>query len=175
MTVMKRWLIILILFVSVTACDQGTKFLAKEHLMGEGRISMAGDVFRLQYSENTGAFLSMGAELPEVLRKTIFTGFVALILVGFLVYLLRSDALNKATFIAGGLMVSGGIGNLIDRVFNDGAVVDFLNLGFGAVRTGIFNVADMAIMAGLVLFLFAGNKDARKDEKESAAAHQADS
>lgn len=172
---MKRWLVILILFVSVTACDQGTKFLAKEHLMGEGRISMAGDVFRLQYSENTGAFLSMGSELPETVRKIVFTGFVALILIGFLVYLLRSDALNKATVFAGGLMVSGGIGNLIDRVFNDGAVVDFLNLGFGTIRTGIFNIADMVIMAGLVLFLIAGNKDGKKDEKESATAQQADS
>lgn len=121
---------------------------------------MAGDMFRLQYSENRGAFLSLGSDLPEPLRKAIFTGLVAVILSGFLVYLLRSSAVNRLAVIAGGFMVGGGFGNLIDRIFNDGAVVDFLNLGFGSVRTGIFNVADMAIMLGLVLFLWSGRQDA---------------
>ncbi len=160
---MKRWSIILSLLVVTTACDQGTKYLATEHLVGKGRISMAGDVFRLQYSENSGAFLSMGADLPDPVRKIIFTVLVAVILGGFLIYLLRSKELNRMSVIAGGLMVGGGIGNLIDRVFNDGAVVDFLNLGIGSLRTGIFNVADMAIMAGLFLFIFAGREHNKDD------------
>ncbi|MEM8485729.1 MAG: signal peptidase II [Bacteroidota bacterium] len=155
---MKKWPIILTLFVIITVVDQGTKYLAKEHLLGEGRISMANDMFRLQYSENRGAFLSMGANLPEPLRKGLFTGLVAVILVVFLIYLLRNNGFNRAAIIAGALMLSGGVGNLIDRVFNDGAVVDFLNVGFGSVRTGIFNVADMAIMAGLFLFIFVGKE-----------------
>ena len=83
---------------------------------------------------------------------------MAVILIVFLVYLLRNNRLNRAAIIAGALMLSGGVGNLIDRVFNDGAVVDFLNVGFGSVRTGIFNVADMAIMAGLFLFIFVGKE-----------------
>ncbi len=167
---MKKWPIVLALLFITTACDQGTKYLAVEHLAGEGRISMAGDVFRLQYSENTGAFLSMGANLPEPVRKTIFTGLVALILAGFLVYILKSDALNRMSVIAGGLMVGGGLGNLIDRVFNDGAVVDFLNLGIGSIRTGIFNVADMSIMLGLFLFLIAGREESKKSEEKPMEA-----
>ena len=170
---MKKWPVILSLLVITTACDQGTKYLAQEHLAGKGRISMAGDVFRLQYSENTGAFLSLGSDLPEPLRKTIFTVLVAIILAGFLFYLLRSDAINNLSVIAGGFMVGGGIGNLIDRVFNDGAVVDFLNLGIGSIRTGIFNVADMAIMLGLVLFLIAGQQEAK--EKKQKDMMEADS
>lgn len=169
---MKRWPIILALLFITTACDQGTKYLAQEHLIGKGRISMAGDVFRLQYSENTGAFLSMGANLPDPVRKALFTGMVAVILAGFLVYLLRSKALNRQSVIAGGLMVGGGVGNLIDRVFNDGAVVDFLNLGIGSLRTGIFNIADMAIMAGLFLFIFAGQQ--KENESLDAAAADAE-
>ena len=156
--VMKKWPIILTLFAIVTVVDQGTKYIAKEQLRGEGRISMAGDIFRLQYSENTGAFLSMGANLPEPLRKGLFTGLVAVILVVFLIYLIRNNGLNRAAIVAGALMFSGGVGNLIDRIFNDGAVVDFLNLGYGTIRTGIFNVADMAIMAGLFLFIFVGKE-----------------
>lgn len=50
------------------------------------------------------------------------------------------------------LAAGGGISNLADRV-RYGAVVDFLNVGIGPVRTGIFNVADMAILLGLAFLL----------------------
>jgi signal peptidase II len=48
------------------------------------------------------------------------------------------------------LFVGGGASNLFDRLAR-GSVVDFMNVGFGPVRTGIFNVADMAILLGAVL------------------------
>jgi signal peptidase II len=51
-------------------------------------------------------------------------------------------------------MFSGGMGNFIDRTTNNGAVVDFLNVGVGSLRTGIFNIADVAIMLGVALFLY---------------------
>ena len=51
------------------------------------------------------------------------------------------------------LLLAGAVGNLIDRIRLDGLVIDFLNLGIGPLRTGIFNVADMAIMAGAVLLV----------------------
>ena len=50
---------------------------------------------------------------------------------------------------------SGGASNLYDRALNNGAVVDFLNIGIGPLRTGIFNIADMAILFGAGLFLIA--------------------
>ena len=50
------------------------------------------------------------------------------------------------------LLFAGGFSNLVDRVVH-GRVVDFLNVGIGPVRTGIFNVADMAIMLGVALLL----------------------
>jgi signal peptidase II len=61
----------------------------------------------------------------------------------------------RATFIfALALVLAGGSSNLIDRFANDGYVVDFINLGVGPIRTGIFNVADVAITAGILLLLF---------------------
>jgi signal peptidase II len=48
---------------------------------------------------------------------------------------------------------AGGAGNLIDRVRFDGAVTDFLNLGLGSLRTGIFNVADTLVMLGALVLL----------------------
>ena len=45
-------------------------------------------------------------------------------------------------------ILSGGIGNLIDRVTNNGLVTDFIVMGVGPLRTGVFNVADVAVMFG---------------------------
>jgi len=61
--------------------------------------------------------------------------------------------LGPARFIALGLVAGGGISNLIDRLFYDGRVTDFLNIGIGSFRTGIFNLADMAILAGALLLI----------------------
>ena len=57
-----------------------------------------------------------------------------------------SPALGLALFIA------GGASNWVDRVVR-GSVVDFVNVGIGSVRTGVFNVADVAIMIGAVVFV----------------------
>jgi signal peptidase II len=48
-------------------------------------------------------------------------------------------------------VAAGGLGNLWDRLATGGWVVDFMNLGVGPLRTGIFNVADVALMAGVAL------------------------
>ena len=53
------------------------------------------------------------------------------------------------------LFLAGGVSNLIDRV-TLGRVIDFLNVGIGPLRTGIFNIADMAIIAGVVILIVEG-------------------
>ena len=58
------------------------------------------------------------------------------------------------------LIVAGGLGNLYDRVFEGGAVTDFLNVGVGPLRTGIFNVADVAIVAGVLLMMLSSKAPA---------------
>jgi signal peptidase II len=55
--------------------------------------------------------------------------------------------------VAWSLVLSGGVGNLLDRVLHDGRVIDFMNLGRGNLRTGIFNVADMCITFGVLLLI----------------------
>jgi signal peptidase II len=51
------------------------------------------------------------------------------------------------------LLCGGGLANWLDRLLNGGAVTDFVSFGVGWLRTGIFNVADVAIMAGAALLL----------------------
>ncbi len=58
------------------------------------------------------------------------------------------------TVVAWSLVLSGGLGNLVDRIINDGRVIDFMNIGIGSLRTGIFNVADVCITVGVVVLVF---------------------
>ena len=145
--------LLIVLFICIVF-DQITKYTAKHYLEGQGVYSFIGDTFRLGYSENTGAFLGLGSSLPEHIRTLIFSGLVALFLLAFLIYIIKSTSISKIGVIAGALIISGGLSNLIDRLVNNGAVIDFMNLGIGSLRTGIFNVADMAIMLGAFILIF---------------------
>lgn len=151
---MKKLKTLLLVLTAVVGFDQITKYTAKYYLEGEGVYRFIGDTFRLVYSENTGAFLGLGSSLPANVRTFMFSGLVAIFLLAFLVYIIRSSSVSKADVIASGLIIGGGFSNLIDRLVNNGAVMDFMNLGIGSLRTGIFNVADMAIMLGALLLLF---------------------
>ena len=157
---MKKLQLLSLVLVACVIFDQSTKYIAKHYLEGRGEYSYIGDTFRLVYSENTGAFLGLGASLPERVRTFIFSGLVALFLAGFLVYTIRSTNVTKTGFIASALIIGGGLSNLIDRLVNNGAVMDFMNVGIGSLRTGIFNIADMAIMLGAIMLLWYRNDTA---------------
>lgn len=148
----------LVLLVAITlltvGCDQATKTLAAEHLIWGEVHSYLFDTVRIVYAENTGAFLGLGGHLSSEARFWVFVVLVALFLLGLLAYALVGRELTRAPVAALALLFAGGLSNFYDRLFNNGAVIDFLNVGFGPVRTGIFNVADMAIMLGLVLLIF---------------------
>ena len=157
---MKKIQLLFVVLVLLVVFDQATKYTARHYLEGRGVYSYIGDTFRLVYSENTGAFLGLGATLPERVRTFIFSGLVTVFLAGFLVYTLRSPHVTRTGFLASALIIGGGLSNLIDRLVNNGAVMDFMNVGIGSLRTGIFNIADMAIMLGAVMLLWYKNDTA---------------
>jgi len=159
-------LLALVLSTSV-GCDQVTKIVARDQLEGVGRLSYLGDTFRLVLIENHGAFLGMGSEMPEWVRTSIFVGVVSLALVAFLVWILRTPELSKVSVVGAALVVGGGIGNVIDRVLFEGGVTDFLNIGIGTLRTGIFNVADVWIMLGAAMMLFSKETWAPTEAKDA--------
>ena len=101
--------------------------------------------------------MSLGASLPEHLRFTLFTAAVGVLLTGLVCMSLFARRLSTIRFVALALVAGGGLSNLIDRLVYDGRVTDFLNVGIGSLRTGIFNLADMAILAGALLLIFKGN------------------
>lgn len=154
----KKLILIAILFVTCIGCDQTTKQIAKNALQFELPISLLNDVLRFQYAENRGGMMSIGADLPDSVRFWFLTVFVGILLAGILLYTLFSRRLTRPQIVALTLIVGGGFSNLIDRIRNDGHVIDFLNLGLQNIRTGIFNIADVIIIAGTVMLLIASSK-----------------
>lgn len=158
-TLVTRWCVVLVLAASTVGCDAVTKRLAAESLAGFPAQSFLGDTVRLTYVENAGGFLNLGATLPPWARMTVFTVAVGAFLLLMVAAAWRSGWRQWHT-VALSLLLAGGFSNWVDRL-NDGRVVDFLNVGIGALRTGIFNVADVAIMVGVALFLFAETRASR--------------
>ncbi len=110
--------------------------------------------FLLQYTENAGAFLNLGSSLPAQARFWILCVLTGSAVAGMLVFILINRSL-RPSFVAGlSLIIGGGFGNLMDRIFNNGAVIDFMNIGVGSLRTGIFNIADVAITTGALTLIF---------------------
>jgi signal peptidase II len=145
--------VILGIILGTVGLDQITKVVARDHLTGQF-FTYLGDTIRLQLTENTGAFLSLGADMDPTARMLIFTVGIGIFLVGTIWMLVKNSKMNQWTTISLSLIVAGGIGNLIDRAYK-GSVTDFMNVGIGWLRTGVFNVADMAIMAGIFIMLIA--------------------
>lgn len=152
----RNLILIAVSVVLCVACDQVTKRMATEHLQGAPSHSYWGDFFRLTYVENRGAFLGLGNDWPDPVRWLVFNAG-AFIIVGasvlWILGALRREPKLSISVWALMLIGSGGIGNLIDRLAREGAVIDFMNMGIGSIRTGIFNVADVHIMVGLGLLL----------------------
>ena len=160
----KRVLIIFFILLACIVCDRITKNIARQNLSQNEVIHLLYDTVRLQYAENTGAFLSLGSDISDPVRYIVFTLLVGFFLACLLTYLLLSKQLTRLQIIAMSLVLSGGIGNLIDRIANEGRVFDFMNVGIGPLRTGIFNVADMSITFGVLWFLFLAIKNRPKHE-----------
>lgn len=112
--------------------DQRTKGAAQQRLAFELPRSWFRDVVRLEYTKDTGAFLSLGGGLSKELRILLFQAFSALWLVGLVLYLFSQKSPSMLLTVAWCLVLSGGAGNLVDRVLHDGRVVDFTNLGMAA-------------------------------------------
>lgn len=142
--------------VTCVGCDQAAKALAREALAFSPPLALLGGAVRLQYAENPGAFLSLGAGLPAEIRFLLGTVFVGATLAALLIFTLRAAGLSPGQQIGLALILSGGVGNLIDRLLNDGQVIDFVVLRLGAFHTGIFNVADVAITAGVLIAALSG-------------------
>ena len=155
----RRLLLRVLLIASMAAtigCDRLTKRLATDRLAGSPGRSFFADTVRLEYAENAGGFLSLGEQLPPALRRAVFVGGTGTLLAIMLLALMcDAAAIGRRDLALAGvaLFVAGGLSNWIDRLIH-GRVVDFIVMRVGPLQTGVFNVADVAIMLGAALLLF---------------------
>lgn len=152
-TVRKRVVLILATLFVCVGCDQKTKSIARESLRGAEAKSFLDDTFRLDYAENPGGFLSLGNSLPIRWRTGIFSFGASIGIAATLLYALFATHTGGIRILALSLICAGGVGNLIDR-WTLGYSTDFLNVGIGPLRTGIFNMADVALTAGCFLMFW---------------------
>ena len=150
--ILKTVLIALIVLMNI-GCDQATKQIARARLADKGTVFVVGSVFILQYVENEGAFLGLGARFPRPVRTLFFIAIPLAALAGMVVTAARRRVTSWTLVVGLSFVAGGGFGNLIDRLARGGLVSDFMNLGIGPHRTGIFNFADLSILIGCALIL----------------------
>ncbi|MFQ5751294.1 MAG: signal peptidase II [bacterium] len=164
----RKLFIIALVVGNCIGCDQVSKNIATNTLKFTEPITYFGNLFRLQYAENTGAFLSLGSDLSEISRTWLFTILSGGLLFLLLFYMLKNSHFSQKQVFALSLILGGGSSNLIDRILNDGRVIDFMNMGIGELRTGIFNIADVVIMLGMALILLFSFRERSKQDSSEA-------
>ena len=152
------------LLLCMVGCDQATKHLARSTFPEAGAVLLPGGMLELRLAENPGAFLSLGHLLPAPIRFAVFVLVVGGGLIALTIYLTRHARLGLTRFVGLALIVAGGVGNLLDRIWRDGLVTDFAIIHVGPIHTGIFNVADVLIMIGVGLTVCTFRKRAGQNE-----------
>lgn len=157
-------------FVSLVL-DQWTKQLATAALKDHAPVTYFFDIFRFSYATNEGAFLSLGASLGPEARYWLLTLGVGLLLLSLSWYALFSPKVDLFQVGSYALIASGGFANWIDRARFGGVVVDFMSIAIGRIPlSGVFNVADLAIVAGIILLILHGRRQDKEKKAREAAA-----
>ena len=133
--------------VATVGLDLVTKLIAEATLLRTPGVSVFGDWFQLRLVYNQGA--AFGLHVGPYSRWIFFT--VALVAVFVLARMSRSGPTgDRFRQLALGLVAGGAAGNLLDRIRSSRGVVDFLDVGIGALRWPTFNVADIAVSCGAI-------------------------
>lgn len=143
--------------LAVVLVDQVTKSFVVRFVPIYSRTFHLGNFFSLIHVRNKAVAFSLGSSLPGNLKKGLFI----VIPLAFLIYLFvqiwrRKIQTTLLSLTALSLIIGGGTGNLIDRIFRPLGVVDFLDFNFygilGLQRWPTFNVADSCVVVGALLY-----------------------
>ncbi len=141
-----------ILFIVLLFClDQGIKFLMENFLMN-GSIVLVPNFFSLEWLENKGAAWSIFE------NQTFFLIIVSLLCLIFLSIIKNTIKESKWKFFAATFLYAGILGNLVDRIVF-GYVKDYLSFMFFGYHFPVFNLADVFIVVGAILFIIAVLKE----------------
>ena len=161
---MKRTLFISLLIIFNIAIDQISKVIVRNTLEFKKVVNVMGDYFQLIWVENKGAFLGMGSEMNSTLRLIFLLILPTIVLAYVIYYILKTKEMDRLSLIAFCCIAGGGIANVFDRIVF-GQVTDFFFIDLGGVfKTGIFNIADISVTAGMLMLLFSGLFKNKKKE-----------
>lgn len=145
-----RTLLLSIIVLLNFSVDQITKTIVRNNVNDTETISIIKETIVLKKAENTGAAYGIGSNFPSDL-KTIYFQILPVIFLVFLFRMIIVDSdITRKTAIGIAFAIGGGIGNILDRVFY-GTVTDFIILKINTFETGIFNLADVSIIVGIIL------------------------
>ncbi len=176
---MRRLVLRYIFFITATlviiAIDQVTKQMAYQHLFDKPPVDVL-PVLQWALVFNRGAAFGFLSDAGGI-QHYLFSGLAMLISVILLVWIWRVCTENVLLAVALMLLLSGAVGNLIDRLTYQ-FVIDFINLHYGGWYFPAFNVADMAITFGacaLIADSFGLNLSKRADAGEKNQADKNES
>jgi signal peptidase II len=160
---LNRNIFIVLLIAFNIAIDQISKVYVRANIELREVIELIGDKFILTNVYNKGAFLGMGSDMNPTLR-TIFLLILPTIVLGYVIYyIIKTKELDRLSLIAFCCIIGGGIANVFDRIVF-GKVTDFFFIDLGGVfKTGIFNVADISVTTGMIMLLFSGVFNSKKN------------
>ena len=127
----------------------------------KGEIAVIEDVLYLKYAENTGVAFSMFSD-----NRWVLVGVTGLMLIAVLAYFLSGKVSGKLELFSLSLLLSGGVGNIIDRV-SLGYVIDYIDVRI--INFAIFNLADICICVGAFLLCAAVYLSDKKEKEEKIA------
>lgn len=137
-------MIIAIVILSVLFFDVLSKYLTVQILIpAGGEITVIPRILNFCYVENTGAAFGILKN-----HRWIFMTLSILLIVFIFAFLIKTGIKHKLFVISASLILGGGIGNMIDRIFV-GYVVDFIKVTF--IDFPVFNIADSAVVIGALL------------------------
>lgn len=149
-----------LIIMATLAVDQVSKYLVQTNMLRGESIPIVAPVFYLTYIQNPGAAFGILA------NQTVFFVVVTLIVIGGILFGYRYvSAANENIRIALALVMGGAVGNLVDRL-RIGRVVDFLDFRVWPV----FNLADTAIVLGVVILVWYVWKSGGEEEKVNGDA-----
>ncbi len=131
--------------------DQYTKQLAVRLLEDSDGIGFLNNSVQFSLIENKGGFLGVVSNYPENIQFFLLYIGVSLLLGCCLFFIFWKKGARERYTIPLIFVTAGGTGNLLDRIFNNGGVIDFVSIGIGPIRTGIFNLADVFILTASFL------------------------
>ena len=163
---MLSYILAIIISVLTLLADQYTKyFISSNFRLGEGTNFLKGFI-DIVYIHNTGGAWGLLSGSTYILL-----GLTGVIIAFLIVYFIKYGQKSKLLFWAVCLVISGGLGNMIDRVFRGGNVVDFLHFEFYPTFP-VFNVADIGVVVGAGVLILYFVLDTLKDIRKGVAKNE---